>query len=308
MSHPTFPVHKGPRSARFSPSKRRWGLRSGARQRFVEATGKSFNTVYPNDFGFWELVHELVQQEPPDASDPDLLGLLASVGIVHGQPFEPDAPMRKILEEAAVVGNATARTVLFAARPEEGFAFYPDSASESALLVGHYQFLDPPPQITADGVVTARATAPASSVSRTTFFYMAAGSRRRYVCASPASVRSTSTRCATARRVLRRRTRLPPHASADIPESRFWSVTLRPPDAPCCKRINHCRAWAASGTVETNPDGSTDIYSARRRRKERRTTGSRPFPARAGGRFSGSTPGPAVLQQDWRPSEIEPVT
>ena len=42
--------------------------------------------------------------------DPELLGLLAAVGIVHGKPFEPDARMRKILEDAVVVGNATART------------------------------------------------------------------------------------------------------------------------------------------------------------------------------------------------------
>ena len=72
-------------------------------------------------------MNELVQQEPPGAGDPELLGLLAAIGIVHGKPFEPDDRMRTILEEAAVVGNATARTVTFAARPEEGFAFYPDS-------------------------------------------------------------------------------------------------------------------------------------------------------------------------------------
>ena len=110
---PYVPGAQGPRSARSSPAKRRLGAVAPAPEtRFVEATGKSFNTVYPNDFGFWELVNELVQQEPPDASDPDLLGLLASVGIVHGKPFEPDARMRKILEEAVEVGNATARTVI----------------------------------------------------------------------------------------------------------------------------------------------------------------------------------------------------
>jgi hypothetical protein len=96
-----------------------------AETRFVDVSGKSFNTIYPNDFSFWELVHELVQQEPPGAGDPELMGLLASVGIVHGKPFEPDDRMRKILEEAVEVGNATARTVTFAARPEEGFAYYP---------------------------------------------------------------------------------------------------------------------------------------------------------------------------------------
>jgi hypothetical protein len=35
--------------------------------------------------------------------------------------------MRKVLEEAVVVANATARTISFAPRPEEGFAYYPDS-------------------------------------------------------------------------------------------------------------------------------------------------------------------------------------
>ena len=56
------------------------------------------------------------------------MGLLASVGIVHGKPFQPDERMRKILEDAVVVGNATARTVSLSPRTEEGFAYYPDSA------------------------------------------------------------------------------------------------------------------------------------------------------------------------------------
>ncbi len=84
--------------------------------------------------------------------------------------------MRKILEDAAVVGNATARTVTFAARPEEGFAYYPDSEWCSALFVGGYQFLDPPPEITADGPVPAAPSDGARKLnSRTNFFYMATG-------------------------------------------------------------------------------------------------------------------------------------
>ena len=144
--------------------------------RFVDVSGKSFNTIYPNDFSYWELVHELVQQEPPGAGDPELMGLLAAVGIVHGKPFEPDDRMRKILEDAAVVGNATGRTVTFAARPEEGFAYYPGSEWSSALFVGGYQFLDPPPEITPDGPVPAAPSDGARKLnSRTNFFYMATG-------------------------------------------------------------------------------------------------------------------------------------
>ena len=36
-------------------------------QRFVEGSGLSFNTVAPNDFGYWELVHEMLQQNPAGA-------------------------------------------------------------------------------------------------------------------------------------------------------------------------------------------------------------------------------------------------
>jgi hypothetical protein len=62
--------------------------------RFVEASGLSFNTLFPGDYGFWEVINELIQLEPPEAGDPELLGLLASVGIVHGKPFEPDERMQ----------------------------------------------------------------------------------------------------------------------------------------------------------------------------------------------------------------------
>ena len=119
------------------------GGAGGARDAFIEASGTSFNTIPPNDFGYWETVNELIQQEPPSASDPELLGMLARLGIVHGQPFKPDERMRKVLEDAAVVGNATARTVTFAFRPEEGFAYYPDSNWFNMLWVGGYEFLDP---------------------------------------------------------------------------------------------------------------------------------------------------------------------
>ena len=195
--------------------------------RFVEATGKSFNTVFPNDFSFWELVHELLQQEPPEAGDPEILGLLASVGIAHGKPFEPDERMRKILEDAVEVGNATARTVTFAARPEEGFAFYPDSSWESALFVGGYEFVDPPPEITADGVVPVPSDGARKLNARTNFFYMATGITpamcmrltgigSQYIYA----MRDSEGQYFDGARSYR--LTLPP----DVPESRFWSLLM----------------------------------------------------------------------------------
>ena len=74
---------------------------------FVEGSGKAFNTVPPSDFGFFELMNEVVQEEPAGSTNAELLGQLAAIGIVKGEPFEPDERMRRILEEAAAVGAAT---------------------------------------------------------------------------------------------------------------------------------------------------------------------------------------------------------
>ncbi len=93
--------------------------------RFVDASGKSFNTIPPSDFGFYEMLNKLVQEEPADAlGDPERMGQVASIGIVKGKPFQPDARMRKILTEAAAVGQATSRTLVFRPRESEGFALY----------------------------------------------------------------------------------------------------------------------------------------------------------------------------------------
>jgi hypothetical protein len=91
---------------------------------FINVSGVFHNTIHRMDYGIWEEINEVVQAEPAEGQDPELLGLLASIGIKKGQPFEPDARMKKILTEAADVGAATVRT--FAARPrDEKFYYYP---------------------------------------------------------------------------------------------------------------------------------------------------------------------------------------
>jgi hypothetical protein len=55
------------------------------------------------------MLNKLVQLEPATSFHPELLGQLAAIGIVKGKPFNPDAGMRKILTDAAAVGNAAGR-------------------------------------------------------------------------------------------------------------------------------------------------------------------------------------------------------
>ena len=84
--------------------------------KFVNWSGKAFNTIGANDYSFYEDVNTVVQEEPADSENPELLGQLMAIGIQKGKPFAPDERMKKILTDAVAVGNATARAIEFRSR------------------------------------------------------------------------------------------------------------------------------------------------------------------------------------------------
>lgn len=108
---------------------------------FVNTSGMQFNTIHANDFHFYEELDAVVQAEPANAFDPELVGLLASIGIKKGAPFAPDARMRAILVDAVAVGNATARAILFASR-DPRTKIYPDRQWFTAFVGGSSEFAD----------------------------------------------------------------------------------------------------------------------------------------------------------------------
>jgi len=108
--------------------------------KFVNVSGKAFNTIHANDFHFYEEVDAIVQYEPSEASDPETLGLLAAIGIEKGKEFAPDARMKKILTEAVAVANATARALAFRPRMD-GVYYFPDRQWFTNFPGGSYEFL-----------------------------------------------------------------------------------------------------------------------------------------------------------------------
>jgi len=110
-------------------------------QTFVDLSGMQFNTIHANDFHFYEEINAVIQNEPADAFDPEIVGLFAAIGIKKGQPFAPDARMKGILTDAIAVGNATARAIVFAPR-DERVKFYPDRQWGTAFIGGSYEFLN----------------------------------------------------------------------------------------------------------------------------------------------------------------------
>ena len=108
---------------------------------FVNVSNHDFSTVAAADYKFWELLSYVVQNEPVESLDPVTLGFFASIGIEKGNPFAPDARMKKILTEAAAVGDATARTITYQSRIPEAF-YYPNSTWRQWL--GGYKFQSQP--------------------------------------------------------------------------------------------------------------------------------------------------------------------
>jgi hypothetical protein len=107
--------------------------------KFVDISGKAFNTIGPSDYSAFEYLNRVIQDEPSDALDPDTLGVFAAIGIEKGKSFTPDARMKKILVEAAAVGDATTRTLTYRCRVKDAY-FYPNSAWLTPFIGGSYKF------------------------------------------------------------------------------------------------------------------------------------------------------------------------
>ena len=109
---------------------------------FINVSGKFNNTIHRMDYKIYEEINEVVQAEPSVGQDPEILGILASIGIKKGMPFKPDARMKKILAEAAAVGAVTVRTIMSQPR-DEGFYLFPGKSKvwTNPFVGGSHEFL-----------------------------------------------------------------------------------------------------------------------------------------------------------------------
>ena len=81
---------------------------------WVNDTQKKFDATpraWENNLKFWEVLHALIDSEPPYEPYRNNYGELAVLGIVKGKPFAPDARMQSILEKAARTANAISRKI-----------------------------------------------------------------------------------------------------------------------------------------------------------------------------------------------------
>ena len=57
---------------------------------FIDGSRKDIQTVFPDNFHFFELLAKLVEEEPADVFDPLSRFQMQAIGIEKGKPFNPD--------------------------------------------------------------------------------------------------------------------------------------------------------------------------------------------------------------------------
>jgi len=215
--------------------------------KFVNLSGKAFNTIHATSAKFYDEVNRIVQEEPNEALDPETLGLLAAIGIEKGRAFKPDGRMRKILADAAAVGNATARAILASPRTEASY-LYPGSAWQAGTVGGGHEF-------EVDGVRMLDA--------RTRFFYYATGitPAMSMKMVGIGSQYASNFRDAAGKPLDGGKTyRL--HLPANVPAKNFWSFVVY--DNQTRSMLQTDQRLPSIGSqkqdLKTNADGSVDVY------------------------------------------------
>ena len=281
---------------------------------FHEGSGRVMNTIPPNDFSYFEMLNEVVQQEPATAIDPELMGPIAAIGIVKGKPFAPDARMRKILNDALAVGNATSRSLFMAPRAADWY-YYPGSAWSNFLFVSGHEFETPIPLITPQGVKPFPATGYRTLDARSAFFYGITGITpamamrlpgigSQYLLAFQDANKQFFDGAKTYKVTLPK----------GIPEAKFWSLTLY--DNQTRSMLDTPQGYPRAGSqnfpspaAEADAAGVTTVYF-----------GPKQPDGVKRGNWIQTTPGKGwfvilrlysplepFFEKSWRPSEVEPV-
>jgi hypothetical protein len=89
------------------------GQASAKAMTFPDASGVPANMLPISDGSAFNALKGLLESEPSSIASPDWLGMLATLGIIKGEPFNPDAKTRGILDSAAKTGYKMSRVVGF---------------------------------------------------------------------------------------------------------------------------------------------------------------------------------------------------
>ena len=105
---------------------------AGRRYEFLDRTadpGDITCLAWEDNLDFWQVLHSVIDSEPPIEEMRPALGMLAELGIEAGQPFEPDEITMRVLNRAARQGRDEMLVAAFASRRQDRIV-WPDRTWE----------------------------------------------------------------------------------------------------------------------------------------------------------------------------------
>jgi hypothetical protein len=84
---------------------------------FPNASQTPANMLYPTDGSAFDMLARVIEHEYADPADMEMRGMLASLGIIKGHPFRPDAHTRGILDKAARTASRIGHAITYEPQP-----------------------------------------------------------------------------------------------------------------------------------------------------------------------------------------------
>ena len=281
------------------------GKEAARPMQFPDASGVPVDMLPIRDGTAFDELKHLVESEGTSLADSDGLGMLASIGIAKGKPFEPDAKTRQILDHAAKTAYTMSRVIGF----EETVAgrslrIYPDRRWINPMADATPENLGGPFDLGWRRVAGGYLDFDARIWFFTNYYSVSPGMLSQtpgrgakymiaFVDGSGANLSGGSSY----------RLRLP----ADIPAANFWSVTLY--EAENGSGLANGQPFPSLGSRDMpaqTADGGTDLYF-----------GPTP-PAGKAGNWLATVPGrgyfvvlrlygptAAAIDKSWKPGDIE---
>jgi hypothetical protein len=201
----------------------------------------------PRGLAYWERLSQALSIEPVEDRDRFFIAMLKPLGIEKGKPFQPDARQKKILIDAALVGETMAKAHSFDKR-FEGIRYRPDA---------HWDYV-----VTPWYAIDQDDEKSTQFEERTGLFYeaigMSAGSIPKTAGVGQAyfaAYRDRDSQALDGGKTYRLR------VTANPPVNQFWSVTLYDIDSRTLIANKEQIADRSSRQdLVKNADGSVDLY------------------------------------------------
>ena len=263
---------------------------------FPNGSGKRIDMMYPVDSTYWTKLKDFVDYEPVAAIDPELRGVLASIGIVKGQPFKPTAKEQELLKKAVETAPRMIMALRQLGRPDGRDRYYKDRQYLNVWAGGTAEWLQ-------DSYLDVNQRASYfqiaySSASAMVMRTLGAGSKY------PVTSRDAAGEFLNGSNTYK--LHLPPHPPAAL----FWAVTAyNITDGTMVEAPQLMPSINGFNNVATNPDGSVDLWFGPTKPAEApasnwiQTAGGRNFLVAL--RLYGT--GVEFFDQTWKPDDVVKV-